>query len=264
MIKFFRNIRQRLLKEGRTTKYLTYAIGEIILVVIGILIALQINNWNEDRKNLQKEHLLLVQLKEEYTSNLAQLDRKIEMRTRLIHASTKLLSYIDTPEGVPSDSVLKYLGPSGYAPTFDPITNDLISAGKLSLIKNEKLKKLLSTWTSELVQLVEEEQNWNSFKDDIRTPFIVEHNLGRDVIDQLWKNDGMSIIFIDQQVEYDLVIGRSNRAIDYSKILAIPAFETLIAIGLDNSTTANVQSYALRQRIMDILIEIESSLGQNT
>ena len=57
MIKFFRHIRQSMIKENRTSKYLLYAIGEIILVVIGILIALQINNWNEERKttaNLSK------------------------------------------------------------------------------------------------------------------------------------------------------------------------------------------------------------------
>lgn len=59
MIKFFRNIRQNLLNEGKTSKYFKYAIGEIILVVIGILIALQINNWNEGRKdhNTEKTHL---------------------------------------------------------------------------------------------------------------------------------------------------------------------------------------------------------------
>ena len=55
MIKFFRKIRQNLLSEGKTTKYFKYAIGEIVLVVIGILIALQINNWNEERK--EKESL---------------------------------------------------------------------------------------------------------------------------------------------------------------------------------------------------------------
>ena len=50
MIKFFRNIRQILIMENNTSKYLKYAIGEIVLVVIGILIALQINNWNVDGK----------------------------------------------------------------------------------------------------------------------------------------------------------------------------------------------------------------------
>jgi hypothetical protein len=67
MIKFFRKIRQKLLKENKYSKYLTYAIGEIILVVIGILIALSINNWNENRKTEEKRRIhyrqLLVDLK---------------------------------------------------------------------------------------------------------------------------------------------------------------------------------------------------------
>lgn len=63
MIKFFRKIRQKLLSENKFSKYLLYAIGEIILVVIGILIALSINNWNENRK--QKAEALLMSLESE-------------------------------------------------------------------------------------------------------------------------------------------------------------------------------------------------------
>ncbi|WP_406682982.1 DUF6090 family protein [Seonamhaeicola sp. MEBiC1930] len=60
MIKFYRNIRKKLLNEGSTGKYLKYAIGEIVLVVIGILIALQINNWNENRlKNIEVKTYLM-------------------------------------------------------------------------------------------------------------------------------------------------------------------------------------------------------------
>jgi len=59
MIKFFRKIRQNLLMENKTGKYLKYAIGETVLVVIGLLIALQINNWNEKQNNLIKEQLIL-------------------------------------------------------------------------------------------------------------------------------------------------------------------------------------------------------------
>ena len=56
MIKFFRGIRQNLLSKGKTGKYLKYAAGEIILVVIGILIALQLNEWNDQRKELKLEN----------------------------------------------------------------------------------------------------------------------------------------------------------------------------------------------------------------
>ncbi|TFV93622.1 hypothetical protein E4S40_15375 [Algoriphagus kandeliae] len=62
MISFFRKIRQKLLSQNRVTRYLTYAVGEIILVSIGILIALQVNNWNEERKTkvFEKEILSLI------------------------------------------------------------------------------------------------------------------------------------------------------------------------------------------------------------
>ena len=65
MIKFFRKIRQNLLSEGNTGKYFKYAIGEIILVVIGILIALSINNWNQNRLNKDLESLYYNRLLED-------------------------------------------------------------------------------------------------------------------------------------------------------------------------------------------------------
>src|SRR6056297_2039526 len=66
MIKFFRKIRQNFLSEGKTAKYLTYAVGEIVLVVIGILIALSINNWNQTLKNRKAEKYILESLHNEF------------------------------------------------------------------------------------------------------------------------------------------------------------------------------------------------------
>ena len=80
MIKFFHKIRQNLVMENKTGKYLKYAIGEIILVVIGILIALQINNWNEDRKLQAQELKLLKQLKSDLTENKKEIT---ELRQRI-------------------------------------------------------------------------------------------------------------------------------------------------------------------------------------
>jgi len=64
MIKFFRKIRCDLIEKNKTRKYLKYAIGEIVLVVIGILIALQINNWNENQKHSREENTMLKNLHE--------------------------------------------------------------------------------------------------------------------------------------------------------------------------------------------------------
>ncbi len=63
MLKIFRNFRRKYLEEGKTFGYLKYAIGEIFLVVVGILIALQINNWNETRKRTNSEHQILTTIK---------------------------------------------------------------------------------------------------------------------------------------------------------------------------------------------------------
>lgn len=80
MIKFFRKIRQNLISEGKTGKYLKYALGEIILVVIGILIALQINNWNISKSNLKESTEFVARLKAEVKSNIGFIQEEIEKR----------------------------------------------------------------------------------------------------------------------------------------------------------------------------------------
>jgi uncharacterized membrane protein YgaE (UPF0421/DUF939 family) len=90
MIKFFRNIRQRLITKNKFSKYLIYAFGEIILVVIGILLALQVNNWNEDIKTRKKETQLIENLKSEYQTNLAIL-KEIRAHYKDTYSSTNQL-----------------------------------------------------------------------------------------------------------------------------------------------------------------------------
>ena len=73
MIKFFRKIRYDLMKQNKTGKYFKYAIGEIVLVVIGILLALQINNWNEDYKSKKKERGYLINLQQDLKADSLRL-----------------------------------------------------------------------------------------------------------------------------------------------------------------------------------------------
>ena len=80
MIKFFRKIRYDLMSSGKTSKYIKYAIGEIILVVIGILIALQINNWNEDRKNATNEAHILNEILNNLNEDKDQISFILERR----------------------------------------------------------------------------------------------------------------------------------------------------------------------------------------
>lgn len=75
MIKIFRKIRQQLLTENKSSKYLIYAIGEIILVVIGILIALSINNWNESRKKKETLYNIYTIIKQDLETDLLNIDK---------------------------------------------------------------------------------------------------------------------------------------------------------------------------------------------
>ena len=90
MIKFFRKIRHQLLSKNKGSNYLLYAIGEIVLVVIGILIALQVNNWNINRNNNKQEVILLNDLKHEYLRKSDELNKKIYLRNILINSSVTL------------------------------------------------------------------------------------------------------------------------------------------------------------------------------
>ncbi len=112
MIKFFRHIRKNLLMENKTGKYFKYAIGEIILVVIGILIALQINNWNENRKQLRQQDLLFKQL--------------------LSDTKADSIFFLDRLDGLCSlDSTLNAVQQFGENPDFDISTINTNGSGRV-------------------------------------------------------------------------------------------------------------------------------------
>ena len=92
MIKFFRHIRRQLLGEGKTGKYLKYAIGEILLVMVGILLALQVNNWNEKRLEALQEKTTLSNLNTEFKENLKNLDSINKYLLKTISATETIFS----------------------------------------------------------------------------------------------------------------------------------------------------------------------------
>lgn len=95
MTPFFRKIRQQLMNQSKFQKYITYAIGEIILVVIGILIALQINNHNEDFKTREKEIGYLKNIKTDLQGTILELDDFILTRKQQIEAAHRTIDYFN-------------------------------------------------------------------------------------------------------------------------------------------------------------------------
>ena len=98
MIKFFRHIRKSLLMENKTGKYLKYAIGEIVLVVIGILIALSINNWNEQKKENNTATILAKSLIEDLNKDADFLKNALSFSEEKIKNCDILLTLLSKPQ----------------------------------------------------------------------------------------------------------------------------------------------------------------------
>ena len=248
------------MEQGKTSKYLKYALGEIFLVVIGILIALQINNWNENRKENLEEQKILKQLKNEFEKNLAQLNEKIYMRNKMTLASSELLNYIDHPEEIVEDSLLYYMFRLTQEPTFDPIENDLAVSGKLRMIKNDSLNVLLSNWTSDAFQVQELEHNWQQIRNDVVVPIFVKNDFARNTIAYLLNNGYTPDHAFDKSTPLNYTI--KPTALDLRSTLEKSSIELQGAAStciLFNKIT-NGQSLVLRERIEKILSLIESEL----
>ena len=161
MIKFFRKIRYNLMEQNKTGKYLKYAISEILLVVIGILIALSLNNWNEAKKIQDKERVVLKNLNKDFKNNQRQFN-EIKLRHISNFQNQKFIlrniKKLDDP--VALDSLQKY-GNSLYAGyTFNAsngIVESLINSGDINIISNDTLKYFLISWKDVLGDYQEEE-----------------------------------------------------------------------------------------------------------
>ena len=154
MIKFFRKIRQRLLTENRFSKYLVYAFGEIILVAIGILIALWVNDYNDNRKNVKIENTYLKAMLEDFEINLKTSEYIIKRIENGIPSIIMLLeqSSLQAPT-LPVDSLNKAFSVLNSMPAYsssDRTYNNLVGSGDLKLIKNDKLKTNLAEYYRKL------------------------------------------------------------------------------------------------------------------
>ena len=148
MIGFFRKIRKKLADDNKPLKYLRYAFGEILLVVIGILIALQINNWNEDQKDRKAENEALINLKLEFDENQNQLDLLIDRRKTQEKQCRTFIEVI-TDKTIPISQKIVAKTPNTNTMTWgatNTVLNSLVNTGGIDRIQNDSLKFLLTKW----------------------------------------------------------------------------------------------------------------------
>ncbi len=148
MIPFFRKIRKKLADDNKPMKYMRYAIGEILLVVIGILIALSINNWNEERKNRQAENEALINLKLEFDENEQRLEYLLDIK-RGQEKSFRAYLEIITDDSISMSKKIIAERPHAFAGTWgasNTVLSSLINTGGIDRIQNDSLRFLLTSW----------------------------------------------------------------------------------------------------------------------
>jgi hypothetical protein len=141
--------------ENKTSKYLKYAIGEIVLVVIGILIALQINNWNENRKDRLKERELEIALMSDFQETKTRLEETMFKQQQAIKFSRRLIMVYEKYQLMTVKDSLPTFVLWGFGSWFraEPVTKtyqSMISTGNIDLLSNSELKQKLAEFHAEL------------------------------------------------------------------------------------------------------------------
>ena len=210
MFSFFRNIRKGLSADNKPVKYLRYAIGEIILIVIGILIALSINNWNENQSRKQLEHQLLLELKENLSVDLKSMEYNKNIHESIIHAAQEIVKVLDK-EVLVSDSLEYHFSRVILVPLLFPTTSAYynIKENGTNIIANDQLRfaviELYEKYFSILKQWIdsEREKQNNDIREFYRSRFRSIEYFGRTQpfdLDKLLQ-DQQYYSYIKQQIE---------------------------------------------------------------
>lgn len=155
MFKFFPKIRQNLLKEGKTSRYLQYAVGEIILVVVGILIALEINNWNEEKIDTMQEITLLKNIQQDINLDKLDINFNLKYHKLFIKAEIELLAFLQSDLKQPKTPIdySNALGPPLLSLLHKSTFNNLIN-NDISIVSNNDLKKSITRFYDYFVTAV--------------------------------------------------------------------------------------------------------------
>jgi hypothetical protein len=251
MIKFFRKIRQNLLTAGKTEKYFKYAIGEIILVVIGILIALGINNWNENRKDSNQEKIVLMSLLENLHLAKNQSELLISEEETLKKRLIRILGIESNPNininQIISDSIFKTTvwDLQNDQPTFNVYSN-LKNTNKLSLIKNKNVNEKFTSLEFRLNRL-----------NDILEDRLSVHQIR---IDDILERDINFIPLIKSNVPEINIINETEN--DYYELLKIKRIRNLLGMKLTLTQDVIDRREYLDKEIGELIVMIKNEIKE--
>ena len=249
MIKFFRKVRQRLLIENKFSLYLLYAIGEITLVVIGILIALSINNWNEGRKSENDKQKLMRDLKQEFSTNKETLENYLLGLHKNNSQLNKVINFSAGTIELPIDSLRLFTSNLVYPLTLsilNSVQEGAISSGKIEILSDSLKHKLslLKDYTKSRAEIKEKLTEITINNDSEVTDLILSLSAFPNVPERFYVQQPTSMHpdFIKSDDEFIRLIKSSKT---YSKLFQMYYFnisdELWIKYGLLNQTILTIE-----------------------
>jgi len=251
MIKFFRHIRKSLLMENKTSKYFKYAIGEIVLVIVGILIALQINTWNEDRMVQVRIDSRLMNLVQDVDADIVEMEGIMERAGKRVTVTKAILQGCGRTESfTESDSIFPvfrsedFTNPNqdiswlmtldGHRATYD----GLVSSGEFYLIEDQGLAKDIQSYYAE-VNEHQDAERWNN--------------------QETW--------LIINRSKHRLGIGTYSKAVTLEKLIELASSDKQFGAELEHAYDAALgqhhQTDIMVSQAMDLVESIRSYKGSN-
>jgi hypothetical protein len=238
MISLFRKIRQKLLTQNKVTRYLAYAIGEIFLVVVGILIALQINNANETNKLQRKEVILLTEMKSNLQSDLLDLEFNIQ-GNKARHFSNQVILTALQEKRPFHDSLRSHFGNifGNFQLSENTASWENLKSVGLDLISNDSLRNRISyLYSTRYVYLENTEKGVDDgYQWDYLYPMVLE-NL---TMDTIWE---------------------SASPADYEALLSNKKFQEVLKMNLFIRNFQQDQYEELKGIVMDLISQIDRQL----
>jgi len=258
MIPFFRKIRYRLAKNNQFLKYSRYAIGEILLVVIGILIALQINTWNGHRLERKEEVKILRGIKEDLENTIKEFEFHNQIRKTVLDASKEIYTLSKAPV-LHKEELDSLIGLTFYRPTFNNklgFINLLFSSGKINLIQNDSIREFLIQWPGFIEDMVEEEDYALIMLQDHYYPILAKYLVIQELLDQSY-----STSFIATEVREEL-FGETPFESDYEGLINDKLFLNHLRMRASHFAINNDEARSLILKAQEIIQTIDIELDK--
>ncbi|PTL99429.1 MAG: hypothetical protein DA407_16785 [Bacteroidetes bacterium] len=240
--------------ENKTGKYFKYAIGEIILVMIGILLALQVNNWNNSRIEVSKEQATLKSLQIDFKTNINNANNAFNMFSEAYEASVVLLEIIKDDSVIDASEIEHLLDEIiNKTLSLDIITgsiDEIFNTGSFNLISDPILRKQLSNWSYYITDTEDDIVIYRNYLFEFFIPSLTHKSILRNMGVPAYIEDDLNL----------REISKSNFKIDYNKTIRTIEFENQVYNNTLNYMYTLNSYKVFKDYLIDTLKLIESNI----